>query len=570
MPKKTVSLLLALLLLLLCGCTAQTPADVSGKTTKNNASAQSENKASKKIVSLACSITDSFCPYTAKTVLNRQLAPLMYESLVTLDDNYTAKKLLAENITINGTAVSVTIKNVSFTDGKTLTANDVVYCAKKAMEGKTRYASALSGVESVTAVSDTQVNFVLKTADPYFENQLDFPIYEAQSETKISSDNIAIPPIGCGRYYVSEDKTELKRNENYHGTVGGVKTIKLVDTPDNDALVHNLEVENVTCYYSDLSDSSISQIRGNYKSVNLNNLVYLGANMKSGLMKYYEMRRLVSSAIDRDEICNTAYYQNAEPATGIFNPKWAETQSVMQNFIDVSEDNIYLEILKEIGYNKKNGKGYYVNSDGEELTLTLVNYSENKWRTSAAKLVQSNLKDAGIKVKISDLDWKEYCAALKNKQFDLYIAEVKIGNNMDVSQLIVKGGSAAYGIDYKTSKKSDTTSAVSDVVSTQSTVGGENSSTAANTVSSAAATDDAVSSETSSDNAVAVTSGDTAAAIKKFYEGSATLNDIVTAFSYEMPIIPVCYRKGILSYTSDLSGFNPSYGNVYAGIENIN
>ena len=63
--------------------------------------------------------------------------------------------------------------------------------------------------------------------------------------------------------------------------------------------------------------------------------------------------------------------------------------------------------------------------------------------------------------------------------------------------------------------------------------------------------------------------GDTAAAVKKFYQGKANLQQVVTAFSNELPLIPLCYRTGVVSYSTNINGVRPSYGDVFGGIENV-
>ena len=536
--KRILTIILALIMLTGCGGKSATSSELEvGEQTTSESTKESEKINE---LSIACSVTDSFCPYTAKTLMNRNITTLLYDSLIVLDNNFNPQNVLAEEITNKNKTVTVTLKNVSFSDGTTLTADDVVYCAKKAMKSSTRYDYALEDVESVSAASGKTVVFNLSKDDPYFVNQLDFPIYKANSETKLSGDNIEIPPIGSGRYVINDKKTELKPNNKYWGDKPKIKKIKLVNTPDNDSLLHNLEFGNITYHYSDLSDCVLSQVRGNYKRVNTTNFVYLGANMVSGAMSYGEVRQVVSALIDRNRIINEAYYQNGVATTSIFNPEWKEAENLVTASGEINK-NVYLAQLEKIGYNKKDNKGYYVNSNGDRLTLKLVNYKGNEWRTKAAELISSQLKAEGIKVVTDNLDWNGYKSALKNGQFDIYIAEVKLGNNMDISELVTKGGDAAYGIYYKsTSKKSKNTS------STTSTSSQNNESAQVETAAA----------------------GSTAEAVKGFYKGEKTLGEVSAAFYGEMPIIPVCYRTGISSFSGDISGIKPSQSDIYLKIEN--
>ena len=535
--KKLLTIFLALVMLVLTGCNGATTSSEQTQS-KTDVTSSNTQTTKEKALSIACSVTDSFCPYTAKTLMNRNISTLLYDSLVVLDNNFNPKNSLASEVTVKGKTVTVTLNSISFSDGSSLTADDVVYCAKKAMKSSTRYDFALEDVESVSAASKSTVVFKLSKEDPYFKNQLDFPVYKANSETKLSGDNIEIPPIGSGRYIINEEKTQLEVNPNYWGKKPQIKKINLINTPDNDSLLHNLEFGNITYHYSDLSDSILKQVRGNYKRVNTTNIVYIGANMQTGAMAYGEVRQAVSAIINRDRVVNEAYYQNAVATTSIFNPEWQEAENLVTLSSSINK-NVYLAQLEKIGYNKKDNKGYYVNSKGERLTLKLVNYKGNKWRTNAAELISAQLKAEGIKVVTDNLSWNEYKSALKNGHFDIYIAEVKLGNNMDIGELVTKGGEAAYGIYYKkTSKPKKSTS--SDTTSTGEESGVE-----------------------------IAEAGSTAEAVKGFYKGEKTLLEVSAAFYGEMPIIPICYRTGISSFSGSMSGIKPSQSDIYLGIENI-
>ncbi len=501
----------------------------------------------RKGVSVACSITDSFCPYAAETGLNRELGNLLYDSLVVLDNEFSPVLSLAEEIDIDEENVTVRLRSATFSDGSSVTADDVVYCAEKAMESETRYGYNLEDVESVEASGRSKVVFTLSKQDPYFANCLNFPVYKEGTDTEESSDKIEIPPIGSGRYIINDEKTKLKANKNFHGGKPSLASINLINTPDDDALTHNLEVGNISYYYSDLSNCDIPGLRGRYETVNLNNLVYLGVNMQSGIMSSNEMRQAISAAIDRKAIAENAYYRNAVPATGIFNPNWCEKDSVMQTAETVVNENVYLAQLAKIGYNKKDKNGYYVNSAGERLSLKLINYSENQWRTAAAELIKSELQAAGIYLQIDNLSWKDYTYSLKNQHFDLYLAEVAIGNNMDISELVTKGGDAAYGVYYEKDK--------------------EDSEDSSSEISSAE--DDMDEEATEDSDEEKNFAGDTAAAVEEFYKGDADLQQVVTAFANELPLIPLCYRTGMVSYSTAISGIDPSYGDVYGGLENV-
>ena len=99
---------------------------------------------------------------------------------------------------------------------------------------------------------------------------------------------------------------------------------------------------------------------------------------------------------------------------------------------------------------------------------------------------------------------ERYLKRLEEGRFDLYLAEVNILDNMDVSELLCEGGSVAYGIKYdKDTQATDTDKTVTPVATLRQVIEG-------------------------------------------FYSGTNDVSDIAAMAISEMPIIPVCYRTGIM------------------------
>ena len=80
--------LVLLLICLICLCTACSAAPVEPDTSVSSA-AEGEASPTTGTVSLAFSSTDSLDPYTAVTKYNKELCELLYDSLITLDGNFS-------------------------------------------------------------------------------------------------------------------------------------------------------------------------------------------------------------------------------------------------------------------------------------------------------------------------------------------------------------------------------------------------------------------------------------------------------------------------------------------------
>ncbi len=457
-------------------------------------------------ISLACNTADSFNPYKSKTELNRLIGSLLYDSLFLIDNAYNPINVLAEKFTTEGGVCTITLKTAIFTDGSAVTSEDVVYSFNLAKESA-RYSSKLSSVLTVSAVDSKTVVFTADKNDAYMVNLLTFPIIKKDSDLLKNQDNVELPPVGCGRYRLSDDLETLTANEKHYMTVPSVKSVKLINTPDEEALSHAIEIGAVDMYYTDLSDCNILRMSGNRVNVTLNNLVYIGVNLNKSILKNSYMRHGLSLALDREKICEDGYYTNAVAATGVYNPAW-QTVKGIQSIQTTSKIDFSIENFNKIGYNKKDKQGFFVNANDDAIELRLLVNQENSFRNNAAELIKTQLAAVGIKINIESVPYNQYIARLEAGQFDLYLAEVSINDNMDLTELLCSGGKAAYGIekiieDKKTEEKNEQVEEKPQTVKLEQVVNG-------------------------------------------LYSGTSTVSDVATMAISEMHIIPVCYRTGIL------------------------
>lgn len=486
----------------------------------NNSSAPIGSKpgvTDSRTINLLYTFGDSFNPYSAATELNRKLGSLLYEPLVRVDNELVCHNALAESITLEGTVCTVKLRDTCFTEGTPVRAEDVIHSFNLAKNSATAYASYFGGVASVTG-SGTTVVFNLSYHNPYFENLLTFPVLKAGSEGGHNEDGVEIPPIGSGRYYLDDGAKKLLQNERYYGKKGSIKEINLINAPDSDSVSHYVEVGACDLYFTDISDGNIVRMSGKRTEVNLNHLVYIGINSSYGTLQTKEMRYAISAALDREAICQGAYYNNSTPATGYFNPYFSATAPVQT--LDKRQNlQITVENLGKIGYNSLDGEKYYTNSSGRHPQFTLLVNSENRSRVLAARLISEQCAAAGIEINVIERSYEEYCSLLSSNNFQLYLGEVKILPDMDMAQLVTRGGSAAYGVglepmenvEQSTAEDAEAPAAVSAATVAENMIGG-------------------------------------------YRRGEVSIADLAGALVTELPQIPVCYRSGMLFYNSDISG----------------
>ncbi len=531
--KRFICLLMAIYLVLLCSC--QSTGNLSSGTV--DSSTNSDNRTPKQFGLLYCN-SDSINPYLAETSVNRQLSLLIFDPLVRLDNQFKPEYVLAKSIEKDEKKCTVKLENTRFSDGSAITAEDVVYSYNLAKESDTVYASSLKSIASITAESSDTLIVTLKKNDPYFKNLLDFPIIKKGSDKLTDENKIALPPIGTGRYVPDFAAFKLYSNPSHVLGAPAITEINLINAPDNDVAKYNLESGNISIYSTDLSDGVIPPMSGNLSTISLNRLVYLGLNFNKGLFKSEEFRYALSASIDRKTLCDYSYYTYSTPATGIFNPVWEDAKGV-QNISPTANTQIMVAYLESIGYNSKDEEGYFVNSKGKRIELSLVYYEGNSRRAEAARQVATQLRNVGISIVEKAMDWKNYKSSLEHGWFDLYIAEVRLLGNMDITELVTPGGSLAYGIPVEVPDSETETEENNEPSKEQQP-----------------------EEEANSFN--------TAKAVKGFYDGKYSLTDVINAFNAEMPLIPLCYTLGVtVSDTSFTIDNVSSSFDAYFGISNI-
>ena len=315
--KKRFYALLAALAVLLGGCAPvdlsdQQQVDITGQLQESAPSATEAEESAAPVegeVRVAYDPSDSLNPYTMTSQLNRQLVPLLYDSLTRPDKTWRPENLLAREITqTDGKQYVVKLRgDALFWDGTRLDGKDVIYSFTTAVASDSNWKQMLQNVSGCSVNSDGDVVFRLYSADADFPALLSFPIVK---EGTAGEDF----PVGVSKYYVSgtwRQGVVLEQNPLYWQEAGSIKKVLLVGVSDPGALGFSLRTGDVDLVYSDLSDPELSNLSAQSAPVSLNNLVYIGINGSRGLLAEPAFRQALSLAVNRDELVQKAYVSRA-------------------------------------------------------------------------------------------------------------------------------------------------------------------------------------------------------------------------------------------------------------------
>lgn len=375
---------------------------------KNTGSSSTEGQ-----ICIPYSREDGMNPFTAKSLLNSSIMPLLYSGLFSLNEKYEAEDALGKDAVVSGTEVTVTLDSgARFSDGSTVTADDVVYSFNLS-KNSVYYSTMLLTVESVVAAARNKVVFKMAVADKYASALLTFPIVKlntAAEETSI--------PVGAGPYVYTATADGGTLTPNSHSELKYKKDkIILSNTADTKPLMHSLVIGNITACFDDLSGGESERINASSIQVDLNNLVFLGLKA-DGVFSDEKLRRSLSGVIDRDKLINSGFEGFGTPTKLPFNPAWYGLKGVNSVKHDKDSDSAYFG-------QKLSGR-----------TIKILVCSDNNFKVKFAEELASQLSAVGVKTNIISVAYDAYRSSVESGNYDIYVGEYKLTGDMNISGLI--------------------------------------------------------------------------------------------------------------------------------------
>jgi len=284
-------------------------------------------------------------------------------------------------------------QGMKFHNGEEVKASDVVYTFNRGANNAGSK-SVLSQIAECKAVDDHTVELTLKNIDVDYLTKIVDPLYSILSEKACTEDPENGGSIGCGPYVLDEfvlnDYITMHKFEEYWDAEN-LKTnnFKFRYIPENSARLIALQNGEIdvcmnpatveTAYIADDANLVLNQMNGSRVS-------YLSFNMNSEIGQNEKLRQAIACAVNKDDIITVAAEGAGTPAKTF----WSTT---LLGFYDGFEGFSYdpdkaKQLLAEAGY-----------PDG--LTIEI---GCNTSTTTAVQVVQSQLKQIGIDLKINEMD----------------------------------------------------------------------------------------------------------------------------------------------------------------------
>lgn len=368
----------------------------------------------------------SLHPALAANRANLTLAPLLYESLFTVDASFQAQPVLCLSYTASEDKLVWTFtlrSGITFSDGTPLDGQAVAAALELARSDRGRYRARLADVASVSAPAEapSQVVVTLRRPNGSLPLLLDIPIALGEEDR----------PAGTGPYVLTEDGASLTAREGWwqKEKVLPVQSIPLHGVSKSDDLLYAFDSGDVSLADVDLMATNAMGYGGNYQTWDYPtaDFLYLGFNTQSGLCRTPEVRRALALAVDRDTAVSVSYANHARPARLPVHPDSPLYSQAAPDF-DPEELALQAEGLRLPG-----------------KTLVFLVNSENTAKAAVAQRIAYQLEAAGLTVELQQLPFEDFTAALAAGEFDLYLGETVLTADFDLSPLLSSAGALNYG-----------------------------------------------------------------------------------------------------------------------------
>lgn len=313
-------------------------------------------------------------------------------------------------------------RDVFWSDGVQTTAFDVAYTYKIATDPSYAYpaASRFTLVDSVVVADSFAVHFYLQHRYPDVLLDLQMPILPRHRLAHVSPEKIAAHPfnrrpVGNGPFILQEwqakQKVVFTANPRYSPERPYLDRVIFVILPDEQILLNHLlsgEIDLIPA----LAPNQVQQVRSNK---NLHVVPYpafgytfIAWNLRRPWLTKM-VRRAFTMAIDRESIIRTLLSGFAQVLHGPILPQsWAFDPALQR--LPFQPDSARALLGRE-GWRDSDGDGI-LDRGGRPLAFSLRTNAESRLRQDIAVMIQAQLREIGVAVRIDVREWNALLASL--------------------------------------------------------------------------------------------------------------------------------------------------------------
>ncbi|MBI5463073.1 MAG: ABC transporter substrate-binding protein [Gammaproteobacteria bacterium] len=369
-------------------------------------------------------------PRYATDATSARLNRLIYARLVDFDEHSQPQPALAtwEQVTPTQYRFHLGQQNRVFHDGTRLTAHDVKATYDFILDpaNASPHRTTLTLISRIEILDDDTLDFFLGRPDLMFPGYLVIGILPERLARQPQADGIESIGSGPLIYLDRPEPGSVRLKRRHDGQL-----IELVRVPDATVRVLKLLRGEVDLLQNDLPAELIRYL-SRHSGIQVrhaigSNFAYLGFNLDDPDTGRLEVRQAVALALDREAIIKYILDEGARPAGALLPPEhWAGHPELKGVSYDPAQARA---LLAAAGY-----------AADRPLTLTYKT-SNDAVRIRLATVIQDQLAQVGIHVKLQSYDWGTFYGDIKAGRFQLFsLAWVGV-NTPDIFRYVFHSGS---------------------------------------------------------------------------------------------------------------------------------
>lgn len=368
-------------------------------------------------VRLAISEDEStLTPYTYFSGNGWLFLHMIYDGLLTLDENNEPQPLLATDVELSDDGLTYTLPlrdDVTWHDGEPFTADDVVFSFEYAAENDhSRWTPAVEAVATVEAPSDDEVVITLSEPDPFFNLRplADMPIFPRHIWEDITEPEAAevADAVGTGPYrlleHVEDQRYRLEANPDYFLGEPKVGALEIAIIPERATAFSALRAGDIDVAFESVEPQLVEQFQEQDDLA-----LAEGAGFRSELLQFNTefrllddatVRQAIGLAIDVEELVDVVLLGHGTPGTqGFAHPASPLAVDPIEHVYDPERA---AELLDTAGYEE--GPDGTRTVDGQPVELSLIADAADPTRVRSAELIRDMLDEVGVSVTVETME----------------------------------------------------------------------------------------------------------------------------------------------------------------------
>lgn len=366
----------------------------------------------------------------------------IYEGLLEINADLQLEPALATayEVSDDGLTYTFTLRDgVTFHNGRSMTADDVVYSLERILDPEVAspQASRFAQVASAEAVDDRTVVFTL--TEPFAPFLANMPnLYVVPREAVEEHGDLQQVAVGTGPFrlveVVPDTYLHLEAHDGYYREgAPGVAALRYNVVPEGSTRAAGLRTGTYHLL-PDVDPTTALTLRAapNVTVLGTDDLAYtlLGMNTTRAPFDDPRVRYAINLMLDRDEIVDAVHLGEAVPA-GPLSPALADWAVSTDAFTCYDHDVERARgLLAEAGH-------------GDGLSFTILTFGTNRIVADTAQVVHAQLERAGMDVTLNVAEFGTFVQDWQNSNFDVFVS--RNGGNIDpdgyLHRTFVTGGS---------------------------------------------------------------------------------------------------------------------------------